>query len=67
MPLIIPPEEIDACELVTDQLPPDAASVSVIKPPAQMDEPPEIAPAFGAAFTVIVVVPLVEPQLFVRV
>lgn len=56
---------IDA--LLELHVPPVVASVSVVVTPVQTDEAPDIAPIVVAAFTTIVVVREVDPQLFVTV
>ena len=47
------------------QVPPDTPSVSVLEPPTQIADVPEIEPADGSALTVTVAVALLVPQVLV--
>jgi len=62
IPVTVPPAT-DADVLLLLQVPPVAGSVSTIAAPAQTDDGPEIKPADGDAFTVIVLVAEAVPQV----
>ena len=66
-PVTIPVVPILAFALLVLHVPPVTVSVMVVVAPVHTVDAPEIAPAFGAGLTVIVLVAVAVPQPLVTV
>lgn len=64
-PVTLPPADMDAWVLATDQVPPVTASVNNEVRPVQRNVEPEIVPAYGVVSTVKIAVAVAVPQRLV--